>query len=79
MATPYFSKDVPAEQRTAQLLADAAKLPDLVTQIQKGRHSMCIPAQPDDYDLLLTRIAALVPLVLSTPDAAAAGETEGRS
>lgn len=53
-----------------QLALDCAKLPALVEQIQKKRHTMCIPAQPDDYDLLLTRIAHTAAVVLATTPAA---------
>lgn len=52
-----------------QLAIDCAKLKTLAQTIQDKRHTMCVPAQPDDYDLLLTRIyhtaAAVLPTLLA--------------
>ena len=64
-STPHFASDVAPENRDAQLLADVAKLPEMIKDLKAGRGlSMRIPADGDDWDLLLTRIIALTPLVI---------------
>lgn len=69
-AAPARLFDLP--ETPEQLAIDCAKLKTLAQTIQDKRHTMCVPAQPDDYDLLLTRIyhtaAAVIPTLLAERD-----------